>query len=656
MAWNYRVLQGPAPDDVKELMDTAWLYENVKSGHGPLGEFYPQEYTSEGDTPSFMAAVNNGLSDAYDDFTLGSWGGRGALDEPYLLPHHYTDRYNVSDDGDAHKQYWRWLPAVQNDWAARADWMVASTYDAANHQPVVQATGATSTFAQPGQTFTLDLRGSTDPDGDSLSFTFWHYGDQDSVSAEVPITQDGSGLASIVVPDEPGTQIQIIGEVTDDGEPALTTYQRYLIDIGTEHVQPVAERPADSIDWAAPGTISGDGDVSTNGKLVKAINLTSSEAPHNAPVMVNGVEFAASPYVAGTTTLADGDTMFATDSAPISGQLNRVLAGATSSLGGTDLQPFANLSPEYRELLGTGFYNDADESVADVRLGNYSIPERYTERAGYDLTLTGLTPGAEYEVQLFVNDYRTDRIGTRANPDLTTIVRDAGGEVSLRHNAAGAYGSPGQYVRGWFTATDTTKVIHLVGGPGKGGSDQRSALLSAYQLRQLEPADGEGIPIVAEVPERGGTDGALTLTVRDYGAGIQLTGPTNVGDRLRFDGALPAISVTDTRSASQAGESGWTVSGRATAFTSGADQFSSEYLGWHPWAQDLRDGVTLGPPVDGSLRGGPGLAAPATLISVASQARLGTATAQADLRLEIPVDTPEGAYSARLTVSLFPTD
>jgi len=103
LAWNCRVLQGPAPDSVTALMDTPWLYENVKTNHAPLGAFYPQEYTSEGDTPAFMGAVDNGLNDAYADFTAGGWGGRGELDEPYLLPNHYSDRYGLADDGDAHK-------------------------------------------------------------------------------------------------------------------------------------------------------------------------------------------------------------------------------------------------------------------------------------------------------------------------------------------------------------------------------------------------------------------------------------------------------------------------------------------------------------------------------------------------------------------------
>jgi len=92
---------------------------------------------------------------------------------------------------------------VQNDFEARADWMVQPTFEGANHQPDAVATGPTHVVAQPGATVTMDLSASTDPDGDALSYEFLHYGDQDSVQAAVPVEQDGSGLASITVPDEP---------------------------------------------------------------------------------------------------------------------------------------------------------------------------------------------------------------------------------------------------------------------------------------------------------------------------------------------------------------------------------------------------------------------------------------------------------------------
>jgi hypothetical protein len=170
------------------------------------------------------------------------------------------------------------------------------------------------------------------------------------------------------------------------------------------------------------------------------------------------------------------------------------------------------------------------------------------------------------------------------------------------------------------------------------------------------PADGEGIPVIAELPELGGPEGALTLSVADFGAGVALTGPTNVGDRLRFDGALPRITVTDTRNATQAGDSGWSVAGRASDFVADDSPLSADHLGWTPWADALRDGVTLGAPVDGVLRGGPGLSTPATLVSAPSSSRLGVAEVDADLRLEVPVDTPDGTYVSQVTVSLFPVD
>ncbi len=87
-----------------------------------------------------MSVIGNGLRDAWQDFALPSWGGRAALDNPVVYPNHYTD-LGLSDDGEAWKLWWRWLPAAQNDFAARMDWTVAENYADANHQPkVVSAT------------------------------------------------------------------------------------------------------------------------------------------------------------------------------------------------------------------------------------------------------------------------------------------------------------------------------------------------------------------------------------------------------------------------------------------------------------------------------------------------------------------------------------
>ncbi|MCC7336521.1 MAG: DUF1593 domain-containing protein [Pirellulaceae bacterium] len=215
------------PPAVQEYMKDAWLNEHVKNGHGPLGAMTPQKYISEGDTPSFLNLVNNGL-DADLDYTLGGWGGRGAYDDP-ALPNHITDK-KLTDDGNANKMFWRWVPAAQNDFAARMDWCVKD-FEHANHAPVAIVEGSLTRVVKPGETLKLEASAS-DPDGDKLSHRWWQYADADSAVAEVEITNaDSLDQAIFIAPNEPGKQVHIILEVTDDGTPTLTGYQRIIFNI-----------------------------------------------------------------------------------------------------------------------------------------------------------------------------------------------------------------------------------------------------------------------------------------------------------------------------------------------------------------------------------------------------------------------------------------
>jgi Cellulose-binding Sde182, nucleoside hydrolase-like domain/Cellulose-binding protein Sde0182, C-terminal domain len=216
------------PPEIQAYMGTNWLTTNVKTGHGPLGALYPQNYVSEGDTPSFLHLINNGL-DAWQDYTLGGWGGRSVHDNP-AFPNHITDK-NLTDDGDAQKMYWRWIQAAQNDFAARLNWCVAEDFKGANHQPVAKVEGRLLRDVKPGETVKLAAT-ATDPDGNKLTFKWWQYGDADSAAATVTIANSESlDKASFVVPNEPGKQVHIILEVTDDGTPALVGYQRIICNI-----------------------------------------------------------------------------------------------------------------------------------------------------------------------------------------------------------------------------------------------------------------------------------------------------------------------------------------------------------------------------------------------------------------------------------------
>ena len=68
------------------------------------------------------------------------------------------------------KPLWRWTDVLQNDFAARADWCV-KPYNQANHPPVVKLAHALDLKARPGTTLKLSAKGTTDPDGNKLTYT-----------------------------------------------------------------------------------------------------------------------------------------------------------------------------------------------------------------------------------------------------------------------------------------------------------------------------------------------------------------------------------------------------------------------------------------------------------------------------------------------------
>jgi hypothetical protein len=213
------------PQDIQQYFNDSWLTENIKTNHGPLGAYYPQSYTSEGDTPSFLPLIDNGLG-GHLDYTLGGWGGRAQIKSG----NHMVDA--LDEDPDKWAAVYRWSITAQNDFAARADWCVAVDYTDANHNPKARVAGSLARTVVPGTTIRLDATATTDPDGDKLTFTWWQYHEVDSVGAKVTIKNANSKQASFVVPDEPGKQLHIILEVTDDGSPSLTHYQRLIMTIG----------------------------------------------------------------------------------------------------------------------------------------------------------------------------------------------------------------------------------------------------------------------------------------------------------------------------------------------------------------------------------------------------------------------------------------
>lgn len=237
------------------LVTNEWLDRNIRR-KGPLGAEYPHwEYLMEGDSPSFMFLMNNGLN-APDHPDWGGWGGRYELYTPRMRKWHlYPERRPIWADAEDevlgidgkwhqgnHETIWRWREAYQNDFAARMDWTI-NKVEAVNHPPVPKLAHETRLTARKGERVQLSAKGTSDPDGDALSYHWFYYNEAGSFPASsarsgeaVSIQHFDQSEASFVVPDgrvmPPGTgTMHIILAVTDHGSPRLTRYQRLIVDI-----------------------------------------------------------------------------------------------------------------------------------------------------------------------------------------------------------------------------------------------------------------------------------------------------------------------------------------------------------------------------------------------------------------------------------------
>ena len=215
------------PEEFAGRLSAEWMNENILKNHGPFGPLYEAhkdgKFRSEGDSPSFMHQMNTGLRST-EHPSFGGWGGRFEWNGKFWA--------SAVEDGNKHKSVYRWIPAFQNDWAARADWCV-KTYEEANHPPRVTINTKEDITKQPGDKLKISAKKSSDPDKDELSYKWWQYEEADTYAGKVEINNPENNTINLVVPSdaESGETIHIICEVTDDGTPALTRYQRIIINI-----------------------------------------------------------------------------------------------------------------------------------------------------------------------------------------------------------------------------------------------------------------------------------------------------------------------------------------------------------------------------------------------------------------------------------------
>ena len=230
-------------DDLMFLWDeSAWLtqcelgsknwaeYASKIQGKGHLGSVYPKyKYGVEGDTPSFLYVIPNGLHDTERPSQTG-WGGsfvRGLCADN--LTSAWTNWQEPQKSISRHYEE-TFYNDIFNDFAARMEWAekgkgnrnpVAIVNDRKGTEPILLRYKA-------GQTVKLDASHSFDPDGHHLSYRWWV---QKGIGydGEITLLQEDAHASFILPSDVQDKEIHIICEVRDDGETPLVSYRRIII-------------------------------------------------------------------------------------------------------------------------------------------------------------------------------------------------------------------------------------------------------------------------------------------------------------------------------------------------------------------------------------------------------------------------------------------
>jgi hypothetical protein len=262
-------------EESREKLSSAWMQEHLEKDHGPLmdkyvtwgdgtyleGEDDPDQYgvneallgdetswvghayerydfLSEGDSPAWFITIPNGLR-SNEDLSYGGWDGRYAQKKVKDNPD--ARLYQAAKGNERGISFW--IAAIQSDFAMRADWCVASSYADANHLPEVTVAESIDLTAAPGETVILHAE-ATDPDGDAVSFLWYHYplgdsyveeqdADKSLIPVEITVSGENGEIAEFIVPSdaESGETLHIILEGIDAGGTNPRAYQRVIITV-----------------------------------------------------------------------------------------------------------------------------------------------------------------------------------------------------------------------------------------------------------------------------------------------------------------------------------------------------------------------------------------------------------------------------------------
>ncbi len=240
---SHQWLRKDFPDDLQFVWDEgAWQeqcelgkqhwqqHKDGIQGHGALGKEYPTyKWGVEGDTPSMLFVMPNGLNDPEDPRQAG-WAGyheRGRCSDSLTTAWGCWNEH-VRANSVGYKR--RFYPDELSDFLARMQWAEKGEGNRnpqvnidrhKGHQPI-------HIDAKAGDTVRLDASKSADPDGDSLTFLWWQQ--PEIGTAKAVIEHPDQPTATVHIPaDARDTTIHIVCEVHDSGPYHLVSYRRIII-------------------------------------------------------------------------------------------------------------------------------------------------------------------------------------------------------------------------------------------------------------------------------------------------------------------------------------------------------------------------------------------------------------------------------------------
>lgn len=225
--------------------ESAWLAQNENGkndwesyakyiqGHGAMGRDYPKFlWGVEGDTPSFLHVMPNGLNDP-DDPTQVGWGGYHTFAlSPDRKTYAWTN-WQQPENRISRSFEDRFYTDEFADFAARMEWAETGS---GNTNPVLVVNGdsglAPIEMTVPaGKTVTIDASRSFDPEGNGLSF-HWEFQPFAGYDGPAPAISDADARKiKVTMPESDGTEHDhhLILTVHDDGNFSLASYRRVII-------------------------------------------------------------------------------------------------------------------------------------------------------------------------------------------------------------------------------------------------------------------------------------------------------------------------------------------------------------------------------------------------------------------------------------------